>query len=749
MGVCESECNEKSEKENKKTNESKDYKNNQNFIKLFLDKNIFKYRYNNKIGIGFFCLIPFPQKNIQVMVINDLIIEENDIIQKKKLYLILYKNEQPLEVQLHSDIFLYSNKKYNFTIIENQNNVNYYYLQIDEHLMEDNLNDIYRHKKIDLIFISDDDLYYHKIGKIEKINDDNTIVYISETLSYKIGLIKICSTNKLIGIIKDNSGFLLKEALIELNSNFKYNKNNKIKNNDNYFNRTKEIKDYNINENEEIIKRSLTQYQSKKNNIKYKIKEEQIKENSLRINYTPLNNNFKLKEKSLHNNSSYIKSLLISLYQILYIRKYLANEINNILKNKNFEISNLICQYFNYFSVNNFQLCEKIISDLENKINDSNKSILITISFEKFLELILSHMHSELNKKQTINNDLKKEDYDENIAFNYFRKKYQDQNYSEIQEIFFGIKERIDNYNCCKLKKYSFEIFKYINFNIDQTLNAKNSNNLQNLISELETKENPDSKFCSMCYKDSEILTQQKLKKCPKILIITINNSNKKELQINSIIRTEKYEYKLICCIAESQIENDFNIIYYLKNSWNIIKEKDNNTGKEIGNEIGSLILYPCVLFFEKVDKKIAINDKNSNVSSIQSNFDNINPDIMSNSIYSNITNNLNINSNINNNNGKSFNNNVHKINIYNTKKSSKKLYQEKVNGRGDKNINKKIKRKYQKNKKYYNNIYDNKAINIMINKLNTNYFNNKINNNNQKKIYIIIPIMKLLRQII
>ena len=343
-------------------------------------------------------------------------------------------------------------------------------------------------------------------------------------------------------------------------------------------------------------------------------------------------------------------------------------------------------------------------------------------------------MHSELNKKQTINNDLKKEDYDENIAFNYFRKKYQDQNYSEIQEIFFGIKERIDNYNCCKLKKYSFEIFKYINFNIDQNLNAKNSNNLQNLISELETKENPDSKFCSMCYKDSEILTQQKLKKCPKILIITINNSNKKELQINSIIRTEKYEYKLICCIAESQIENDFNIIYYLKNSWNIIKEKDNNTGKEIGNEIGSLILYPCVLFFEKVDKKIAINDKNSNVSSIQSNFDNINPDIMSNSIYFNITNNLNINSNINNNNGKSFNNNVHKINIYNTKKSSKKLYQEKVNGRGDKNINKKIKRKYQKNKKYYNNIYDNKAINIMINKLNTNYFNNKINNNNQKK---------------
>ena len=713
MGICNSN-------ENKENENTGLVKNNTNFINLFVVKNVFDYIYDdNKNGIGFFCLIPFPDKKnlLPIMILNDLIIEKNDIIQGKKLNLILGKNKKPLEIQLHANLKLYTNKVFNFTIIENQNNIADYYLQIDDDLTKENLDEVYRFKNINLLYYSFGNSFSHKICKIENINNDSTISYVPRTFGCKIGIIISNSNNKLIGIIRDNEGFLIKDAIEEINGNLKNSKNNKIKKV--YFNRKKGIEE-NDDMDEDIIKRSLSQ--NPKINIGNKTIGQKLKSSLRRSvkNYMSSTINIKklaLKETNSYNNSnsnsSCTKPLLISLYQILYIRKYLDNQTyRSILTNKNFEISNLICEFFNYYSDKNFQQCEKIVSDLESKINLLNKDIIINSNFEKLIEFILTYMHSELNKRQIMNNnDLKNEDYDENIAFNFFTKKYQDQNDSEIEKTFFGFKERIDNYKCCKLKKYSFEICKFINFNFDENFNNINSNNLQNLISALETKEYPNTKFCSMCNKNSEIFTQQKLIQYPKILVITINNINKKEFQLNTIIRTIKYEYKLICCITESKNENDFNIIYKLNNTWNEIK--NDNIEKEIGNEIGSLILYPCALFYEKEDKLISSdNEKKTHKKNI-SNFSHIYSDINSNNSIDNKDSNIINNTNYNI--LRNSNDNLQKIKRNYTNNSLTKLYHINLN---NKSLNKNNSNNILKKNTY---IYDNIGMNNLNGSVMTN----------------------------
>ena len=120
-----------------------------------------------------------------------------------------------------------------------------------------------------------------------------------------------------------------------------------------------------------------------------------------------------------------------------------------------------------------------------------------------------------------------------------------------------------------------------------------------------------------------------------KILIIIINNRNKMKMKFNTIIHTLKYEYKLLCCITESKEGQNFNIILNSKNIWYAIKNNENHK-KEVGNDIGSLIKYPCVLFFEKGNKLNISNNKNLNIMSENKKIVlDKNPGIMTNNLYS------------------------------------------------------------------------------------------------------------------
>ena len=144
------------------------------------------------------------------------------------------------------------------------------------------------------------------------------------------------------------------------------------------------------------------------------------------------------------------------------------------------------------------------------------------------------------------------------MAYNNTIKNFYEQNDSYIQNVFFGFKEIINTYNCCKKIKYNFELCKYITFNIDKI------DDLQNLISDLESKYIPFHKYCSKCKKNSDILIQHKLI-TNRILVIIINNKNKIQMKFNTIIHTQKYEYKLLCCITESKDKTKFNIIFNSK----------------------------------------------------------------------------------------------------------------------------------------------------------------------------------------
>ena len=154
MGICESSAKEK----NSKINECNDIiKNNSDFINAFINKVLFKYIYNNKSGIGYFCLIPFPDKKnlLPIIILNNLTMEKIHFIQGQKINLIRDKNEKSSEIKLHTDIKIYSNKKYNITFIEIPKNMSENYLQIDDDLMKDNLNEIYKNKNIDLYSYAD------------------------------------------------------------------------------------------------------------------------------------------------------------------------------------------------------------------------------------------------------------------------------------------------------------------------------------------------------------------------------------------------------------------------------------------------------------------------------------------------------------------------------------------------------------------------------------------------------------------
>ena len=643
MGIC-CDINEKSVELNNFIL-SKNLKNEilNKFKKLF----ICKIKNNEKdFGNGFFGKILLPDKNnlFPTLVLFHYI-EQNDIIQRKRLEILFENNKFNLE--LNSTRKIYRDRDLNITIIELKNYPDKKYcLEMEDDLKKDKMNK-FNIQKDKYIIIYSLNVFVNEFGIIKKINKDNkdNEGFLLRINDIKVGIIINIINSKIIGIILNGKNISIKEVNQRFNNN------------------------------------SMS-------NIK----------NSNKIYF-------------------YIKSLIISFYLIEKVKIVFSNDIN-----QNKDISFLISIFMKNYSEKNYSNCDKLIYDLIKRINEENQNILRNLNFEQIFNFILIKLHKELNKKQIIKKELPKDDYDENIAYNNFINNFSEQNNSEIQKIFFGLKEIIDIYKCCTLKKYSFEIYKYITFNIE------NINNLQNLISDLENKYIKKEKFCEMCYINSEIFSQQKLYSSPNILVIIMNNKKKMTIEYNTIIHTKKYEYKLICCITESKTENNFNIIYNLKNTWYVIKNNENN-GNEVGNKIGSLILYPCVLFFEKGNIII------SNITKFEK---------------SNIINNSKINKNTGILSNKSSNNKYYVIINQKTKNNylnkNKPYYKnnffQQISNNNLKNINVHYKKNYipiSLKKSHSNkNLYSNYNI-VNNNFINYNFANNHINTNNINNHYFNI----------
>ena len=89
---------------------------------------------DNIAGTGFFCLIPFQNKNLPVMITNNHIINEE--ILKKEQFIPLKLNNLNIRIQINDNRKIYTNQNYDITIIEiipEKDNI-FNFLELDEEI---------------------------------------------------------------------------------------------------------------------------------------------------------------------------------------------------------------------------------------------------------------------------------------------------------------------------------------------------------------------------------------------------------------------------------------------------------------------------------------------------------------------------------------------------------------------------------------------------------------------------------------
>lgn len=384
-----------------------------------------------------------------------------------------------------------------------------------------------------------------------------------------------------------------------------------------------------------------------------------VVDKSNNINDLQRNNN-NISDKNTEENSIKIEvkhsdpQLLFHKYvEALFICMFKIENLRLNFQKKNNDMNSITSIIYNFMKNKEINLDD--IKKIENKIKELKKDIS-ELNFENLINFVLDKLHEELNNKKIINKENPKDDNDEKISYDNFKKYYFEQNDSIIQRTFFGVKETNILYNCCQLTKYSFEICKYLSF---ENINQKND--IQSLVDEWENSSIKDKQNCDMCLIDTDTSIQNKIYDCPEILIIIINN-NKNIIKIDSNIKINKRsQYQLINFISDTKNENnDINVIYKEGDFWYVYQNnniKKNNAVKDLNSYI------PCVIFYGKINK--SVNEKNTNLSYITAVFESSFESEIKNDVMNNMKN-INQINNLNNQNNMFFPNSFYNFNQYN-----------------------------------------------------------------------------------
>ena len=210
--------------------------------------------YGQLTGTGFFCRIPYEGKNIPVLMTNYHIISDDFLKNNKSFKISINNGEKYDTINLNENSKIYSSirDKYDIMIIKlKDENNKYNYLDLDDHLFDEDSEDIYKNKSIYILHYPNDDKVHVSFGYgIEKL-DKYYIKHLCNTEHCSSGSpILNLKTNKVIGIhngaiinknneTKYNKGILLKYPLNELIKETKEVKSiNKIE----LLNKTNEIK---------------------------------------------------------------------------------------------------------------------------------------------------------------------------------------------------------------------------------------------------------------------------------------------------------------------------------------------------------------------------------------------------------------------------------------------------------------------------------------------------------------------------
>ena len=208
-----------------------------------MEKNIVKIKIGIEQGTGFFCKIPFPNKEnmLPVLITNNHVISGDILFKKDETIQLDIKNEENIKTINLNNRLKYTNEDYDVTIIEikNEDNVNHY-LEIDDKVINDIINNHNQNKD----FI-DKTVYIMQYPEGELSVSYGNIVGIYEKEKYNFQ--HKCSTNrgssgspilniinnKVIGIHKKganiNKGAFLSYSIKEfINRNYYMNKSNNI-----------------------------------------------------------------------------------------------------------------------------------------------------------------------------------------------------------------------------------------------------------------------------------------------------------------------------------------------------------------------------------------------------------------------------------------------------------------------------------------------------------------------------------------
>ena len=212
-------------------------------------------------GTGFFCLIPFKNKNLPVMITNNHLLYEE--ILKKEKYVSIQINGLNKNIQINDNRKIYTNKNYDITIIEiipEKDNI-FNFLELDEQIFEEDSDKLFYRLSIYLLFSGKTSCVSYGIIAQIKENHINDIFHLcSSEENSGGGPIMSLRTNKVIGFhiggatkMNYNIGGFIKYPFNEfINLNKDYISSNGVCS-ENIWNKSNKNNNNNINTSEEVL----------------------------------------------------------------------------------------------------------------------------------------------------------------------------------------------------------------------------------------------------------------------------------------------------------------------------------------------------------------------------------------------------------------------------------------------------------------------------------------------------------------
>ena len=142
---------------------------------------ICKIKVANKVGTGFFLKLPFPDSFnlLPVLITNNHILNENDLSKSKIIEFSINNEEKIFKIYIDDSRRIITNDIKDFTIIEikpsdsiNQKS----FLEVDQFIYNNNLNEIYKNKQIYIIHYPNGENAKFSNGRIGGITEDSNII---------------------------------------------------------------------------------------------------------------------------------------------------------------------------------------------------------------------------------------------------------------------------------------------------------------------------------------------------------------------------------------------------------------------------------------------------------------------------------------------------------------------------------------------------------------------------------------------